>query len=248
MPGRSSISAIWESALEAAGSFNPARVAKLPAAAQDYLLHAIAAGTPLSSAVRLKMHGEIKLKKWHPFTAEQVIAWERGMVWQAAVRMGPISIRGSDSLLAGAARMRWQLFGFIPVINASGSEITRSAAGRANIESVWLPSVLCGPDVAWHCDDESRLVSRFFAHGEPAEIARCLTSTGALESVSIRRWGNPGGDGFRLVDFGGFVEEEKCFAGYTIPIRMRIGWYIGSDRFATEGEFFRVRIDAAEFR
>jgi hypothetical protein len=246
--GNSSIAALWASTPQAAAVFDPAQVADLPAAAQSYLRHVIAAGTPLASAVRLKMHGEIKLKKWYPFTAEQIIAWERGMIWQAAARMGWLSIRGSDSLLAGAGRMRWRLFGLVPVMSASGPDITRSAAGRVNIESVWLPSVLCRPDVAWECNDGSNLVSRFVAHGEPAEIAYRLAATGAPKSVSMRRWGNPGGDSFRLTDFGGFVEEEKRFGGYTIPTRMRIGWYFGSDRFETEGEFFRVCIDGAEFR
>ncbi|WP_408648826.1 DUF6920 family protein [Tumidithrix elongata] len=38
-----------------------------------YLEHAIAPETKLASAVRLRMHGEIKLKDWLPFKAEQVI-------------------------------------------------------------------------------------------------------------------------------------------------------------------------------
>jgi hypothetical protein len=29
---------------------------------------------------------------------------------------------------------------------------------------------------------------------------------------------------------------------------LRIGWYFGSDRFDTEGEFFRITIDDAMFR
>ena len=43
-------------------------------------------------------------------------------------------------------------------------------------------------------------------------------------------------------------EYEKAFDGITIPTTMRVGWYFGSDRFATEGEFFRVTVDHAEFR
>jgi hypothetical protein len=33
------------------------------------------------------MHGEIKLGRWWPFRAEEVIRWDRGMVWHAVVRM-----------------------------------------------------------------------------------------------------------------------------------------------------------------
>jgi hypothetical protein len=58
----------------------------------------------LANAVRLKMHGEIKLKGWLPFHAEQVICWSRGMVWQAKVQMHGISIRGGDTYLMDRAR------------------------------------------------------------------------------------------------------------------------------------------------
>jgi hypothetical protein len=38
------------------------------------------------------------------------------------------------------------------------------------------------------------------------------------------------------------------FARYTIPIRMRVGWYFGTDRFESEGESFRVTIDDGVYR
>ena len=60
--------------------------------------------------------------------------------------------------------------------------------------------------------------------------------------------GNPVGGAFHYADFGGLVEEESTFDGYTIPTRMRIGWYFGTERFEAEGEFFRVTIDDALFR
>jgi hypothetical protein len=71
---------------------------RLPQGAECYLKHAIAVGTPLASAVRLRMHGQIKLKRWYPFFAEQVICWNRGFIWAAVVRMRGMQIRGSDSL------------------------------------------------------------------------------------------------------------------------------------------------------
>lgn len=44
------------------------------------------------------------------------------------------------------------------------------------------------------------------------------------------------------------LEEEATFDGYTIPTRVRVGWYFGTDRFEPEGEFFRCTLDAAVFR
>jgi hypothetical protein len=61
------------------------------------------------------------------------------------------------------------------------------------------------------------------------------------------RWGNPDGGLFRYENFGGVMEAEAAFQGYTIPTRMRMGWYFGTDRFEREGEFIRIVIDDAHY-
>ncbi|HTM01395.1 MAG TPA: DUF6544 family protein, partial [Candidatus Omnitrophota bacterium] len=83
--------------------------------------------------------------------------------------------------------------------------------------------------------------------GERADLALTLGSDGRLESVVYARWGNPDGGLFRYENFGGVMEAEAAFQGYTIPTRMRMGWYFGSDRFEREGEFIRIVIDDARF-
>jgi uncharacterized protein DUF6544 len=82
MSAQQSLEELWESAatIRPTQRFSSAELSALPDAAQRYLTHAIAPGRALASAVRLKMHGEIKLKGWHPFSAEQVIYWGRGMI------------------------------------------------------------------------------------------------------------------------------------------------------------------------
>jgi hypothetical protein len=50
------------------------------------------------------------------------------------------------------------------------------------------------------------------------------------------------------VGFGAIVEEVGSFGGYTVPTRVRAGYYIGTDRFETDGEFFRANIDDATYR
>jgi len=116
--------------------FDPGRTSGLPEPARRYLTHAIAAGTRLASAVRLTMHGEIKLAGWSRFTAEQVINWSRGMMWQATVRVHGIPISGGDSFADGEGAMRWKALGIVPIVSASGVDITRSTAGRVNVESI----------------------------------------------------------------------------------------------------------------
>jgi len=52
-----SLDTLWDSATPTELVFNPDK-SHLPAAAKRYLEHAIAPGTKIASAVRLKMHGE----------------------------------------------------------------------------------------------------------------------------------------------------------------------------------------------
>jgi hypothetical protein len=67
---------------------------QFPGAVKHYLGHAIAR-IPLASAVRLQMQGEIKLKRWNSFSAEQVIRWDQGMIWRAScVLAGILAARG----------------------------------------------------------------------------------------------------------------------------------------------------------
>jgi hypothetical protein len=238
---------LWKSAPPPKGTFQTEQAAGYPDAIRRYLNHAIAPGTPLASAVRLRMHGEIRLRGWWPFSAEEVISWGRGKIWRAAVRKYGIRISGSDRFAEGAGAMEWKLFGTIPFLSASGPDITRSAAGRLNIESIWLPSVLCRESVSWTALDPSRFRAGFTAHNQRAELECAVDGQGRLTSIVMPRWGNPGGGDFRYVDFGGFAEAEAEFSGFTIPTQMRIGWHCGTGRFEPEGEFFRVTIDEATY-
>jgi hypothetical protein len=248
-----SLDELWESAPVSDRIFTPESLTNLPETAQRYLEHAIAPGTKLASAVRLKMHGEIKLKKWIPFTAEQVICWKHGLIWSATAWMnGFLPIVGSDRIIDGIGAMQWKLLGLFPVMTASGADITRSSVGRLQSESLCLPSVFCRDDVSFTSTElsplNSNLHSSFVIQGERAELDFTIDPTGRLKTFKLPRWGNPDSAEFHAVDFGGILEEEGTFCGYTIPTRLRIGWYFGTERFESEGEFFRCTIDEAIYR
>jgi len=151
------------------------------------------------------MHGEIKLKTWFPFHAEQVIAWPRGFLWAATVRQNGMPILGFDGLVDGAGAMRWKLFGLISVLAASGPDITRSAAGRIAAESVWLPSILCGTEVVWSALCSRHAHARFAIAGETVEPVFEIDDRGNIESIVIQRWGYPDGGGFGYHSFRGLV-------------------------------------------
>lgn len=239
---------LWESVQPLDGTIDSSTLGGLPEPAARYLTHAIAPGAHRAEAVRLDMHGEVKLGTWRPFSARQVISASKGFIWRAKATMGLISISGSDRLIDGRGAMHWALFGLFPIIDASGPDITRAAIARVAVEAIWLPSAFCSSDVAWTAAGPARAHASRDVRGERIEIDLDVAADGALEAAYVDRWGNPGGGAFRYERFGGIVERERTFGGYTIPTRHRIGWYPGTPRFETEGEFLRISIDDAEYR
>ncbi|MGG6241872.1 DUF6920 family protein [Nodosilinea sp. AN01ver1] len=246
-----SLKDLWESrpAVPTAATFDAAIFESLPPPAQRYLSWAIAPDTPLASAVRLQMHGTIKLgNQWHRFSGEEVIRWQRGMVWRATTWMQGLPILGADRLVDGGGEMRWKLLGLLPIVQASGEDVARSEAGRAQGEAVWLPSVLCQPEITWTALNDVQVQADFTAFGEPAHLTLTLDDRGAIQQVALPRWGNPEGGDYHYGTFGVVAEASGTFEGYTIPTRIRAGWFFGSDRFEREGEFFRCTIDRARYR
>ncbi len=239
---------MWLSGQPTGKRFDPGTLANLPEPAGRYLRHAIAPGTGLATAVRLRMHGTIRLRGWMPFTAVQVINRNRGTIWSASVRMGGLPVRGYDRLVDGIGEMRWRMLGIIPVMSARGADITRSTIGRVTAESVWLPSMLADEATTWSSTGPDSATAHVRAYDTDSSMDLGLAEHGGLRDLHTLRWGNPGGATFGMADFGGIVEQEGTFDGYTIPTQLRIGWYYRTDRFQTEGEFFRVVIDSAEFR
>ncbi len=244
----SDLDALWAQVPGTARPFDPRDVAHLPELVRGYFTHAIAPGTPLASAVRLRMHGMIRLKRWRKFKAVQVITSDGAMIWRASVRMGSGSIRGYDRLLGGVGEMKWRLFGLIPIVREAGPDVTRSIANRVAAESIWLPSMLADERVRWQEGDANVALAGVSVGGHATELQMTLDH-GRLIAVRLSRWGNPDGGPFREAPFGAYVDQEATFGGYTIPARLRVGWHFDdAARFDAEGKFFEVSVDDATYR
>ncbi|HYW04331.1 MAG TPA: DUF6544 family protein [Gammaproteobacteria bacterium] len=247
-PGRRRLERLWGSASASGARFGAEQLTWQPADVRRYLEHSIAHGTALATAVRLRMHGEIRLGRWRPFTAEQVICSGHGMVWCAGTRVAGVAVGGCDELLAGEGAMCWRLLGLLPVVRRSGPDITRSAAGRMQAEHVWLPSALCARKVVWSARPPGRIRAVFPVLGHPGALELEVGPDGRLKRLQMQRWGAPAGSAYAYLEFGAVAEEERTFSGYTIPSRLRVGWNVGSERFEHEGEFLRATVDSAAFR
>jgi len=226
-------------------AFEPSMVAGLPEPARRWLTHAIAPGTPLWQAVELSMRGQIRLGAWRPFTARQVLAPPRGFIWAATARFLGIPVVGFDRYSSGSGQMRWRLGGVIPVMTATGADVTRSAAGRLAGEMALVPTTFAAATWTPGSDDDRVVLTwRIGEEDESAELQ--IGPDGRLVGVVMQRWGNPNGAPFGRYPFGVAIEAEQTFTGVTIGSRLRAGWWWGTDREA-EGEFFRADITDVRF-
>jgi hypothetical protein len=170
-------------------SFTEAEVMGLPEPVQGYLKASIKSGTPLALSTRLSMRGSIKIGRWLPFRAHQLITPHQGFVWAARVA-GLIS--GSDHYANGTGGMAWKLSGAIRVMQADGPDVSRSAAERAAAEAVWVPtSLLPRFGVEWSSDDDNHITARFKVDGRPIKIDLELDQDRRVRSVLLDRWGDP---------------------------------------------------------
>jgi hypothetical protein len=224
----------------APGAFTAEELEGLPGPVRRHLAAAIAVGTPLARSARLRMRGTIRVGRWLPFRAREVLCPLEGFVWTA--RAAGV-ITGSDSYVDGVGRARWTLAGLVPVMQAEGADVSRSAAGRSGGEGLWLPTALLPRfGVVWTAEGPDRVAARYRVGDVPVEIRYRLDAGGRVRSFVFDRWGDPDSSGsWGWHPFGGEVTAHRTFGGLTVTAAGRIGWFPGSDRWAA-GEFFRYRI------
>lgn len=214
-----------------------------PEPVRRYFTAAIAQGTPLVSAARLEMRGHIKIGRWLPFHACQILAPRFGTVWRATVAG---LIRGSDRYVDGAAGMDWKILGVIPLIHTAGADVARSTAGRAAGESIWVPTAVVPPAAEWTALDDHRIRCVINIGGHPVALEHRIDDQGMVMSSHFDRWGDPDNTGtWQLRPFGVEVTQHQTFGPLAIPSRGRAGWHYGTDRWP-EGQFFRFEITSCE--
>jgi hypothetical protein len=222
------------------GGFDPAELDGLPEPVRRYFVASIAPGTPPARSARLRMTGTIRIGRWLPFDARELLTPLRGFVWSAHAA-GVIT--GSDRYVDGEGVADWRLAGLLPVMRAAGADVSRSAAGRAGAEGVWLPTALLPRyGVRWTAEGCTSITARYRVGAVPVRLRLRLDDGARPTSFVFDRWGDPDRTGtWGWHPFGGEVTEYRTFDGVTIPSGGRIGWSIGTDNWPA-GEFFRYRM------
>jgi hypothetical protein len=225
------------------GVFDEAEVAGSDEPVRRYFRAAIAPGTHLARAARLRMRGSIKFgNRWVGFRADELLAPLHGYDWPAKIAGG--LLRGSDTYVDGDASMRWKLLGLVPVVRASGRDVARSAMGRAVAEGIWLPTALLPRyGVVWHAQNDEHLVAEIPIGDERVTLQVNIDSDGHVRSDHLDRWHDPDGTGtFGWFPFGVGASASRTFpCGITMPADGSGGWFHGTDRWH-EGEFMHYSI------
>jgi Family of unknown function (DUF6920) len=229
--------------------FTEELVADLPLPARRYFLHAIQPGTPLAWSVCLDMYGTIRLgptRDWLPMTARETLSPPAKFVWRATIGRGLLRLVGGDEYAEGTGRVRFSLWGIVPIVNRSGPDVSRSALGRLAAESCWVPSSLLPQrGVTWEALDDECARATMIIDGEPVTTTFFVSPEGKPRRSVLPRWGDQTEDSrFTYIPFGCEVKEEHTYQGYTIPSEVGVGWWIGTDRYF---EFFRCKIKNAVF-
>jgi hypothetical protein len=232
----------WERRLASRveGRFTEAEIRDLPEPVQRHLIMAIRPGTEITAAAAMTMHGNLKLGRWLPFRARQVLNPHEGFIWAARVAG---LIVGSDRYLDGTGGMDWKVAGLLPVAHEEGPDVSKSAAGRGGAEAIWIPTALLPRfGASWSAADDSHISVCHTLGVTPIEARYTLDSDGRIKSVVFDRWGDPDKTGtFDWYLFGGEIADYRTYDGLSIPSAGRFGWHFGTDRWP-EGEFFRYEV------
>lgn len=233
--------------------FDPATISHLPEVVQRYFLHAIAPGTPLKTTVGLRLKGTFLLgdrtsSQRYDMEASQILAPPNQFVWTPTLRSGLLTITGSDALVDGQAWTRFWIGSLLPVANVpSSADLVRSAQFRAAIEGIWAPaSLLPRKGITWNVTGPNTASVTMDLAAGPIVVELTMDSTGALTEVVGMRWSDANPQKlFQLQPFGGTMEREATFDGYTIPSVVTVGNMFGTDDYFP---FYQAQVLQAVYR
>lgn len=232
--------------------YSPEMVSHLPEIAQRYFNHAIAVGTPLATTVELHMIGEFRLgekDKYKRFDmqARQILSPPRAFVWMADMKSGPTVVNGSDGFYQGQGWVRFWMFRAIPLVQAAGDEnLNRAGTARPLVESVWAPATLLPQNGArWEALDPSHAKVSFGAGDDLLEMILTIDNSGRPLDISTQRWSDVNPEKkYKYHTFGGTLDAEATFGGFTIPSDVNVGYHYGSKAYFP---FFTGHISNAVF-
>lgn len=220
--------------------FSEELIAGLPAPAQRYFRHAIQPGAVLATQARLKLRSCVKVRKTDPdapfrtYRISQILTAGHG-IWGSGWTEGRAIPRSvSFWYTRDGAAGRDAILDLYTVRRNAGPVYSKLLKSRYLYELTLLPSALLPQRGAiWQALDDERTQVVVSLDGETMTLELRIGPNGRLLEVTAERWGSVGNPGatFSYIPFGMVVDEEQTFGGYTIPTRLRGGWWYRTDRY-----------------
>ena len=205
----------------------------LPAPVARYVRQSGAVGKPRVDAFRAVIHGRIRSgaeKPWMEFTGEQVNTYglspERFFTMAATMAHLPVDVLHVFS--GDSATMRVKLCSLLPMVNASGAELTRAETVTVlNDLCVLAPAALPAARITWSpVDDHTARAT--FARGEQVVTADLVFNQHdqLVDFTSDDRYGtSPDGKALRRQRWSTPLAEYRTFHGRTVSSSGRARWH-----------------------
>jgi hypothetical protein len=178
-------------------------LAALPRPVQRYVRVAGAIGQPRVRRVRATWRGRIRANPgdpWMPFTAEQYNFLEepaRFFFMDATRSHLPVDV--FHAFHGGAASMRVRFLSLVPLVNATGPEITRAETVTLfNDLCLLAPAALLDPAIRWDPIDErsarghytvgSNTISAMLSFNDEGELVNFASEDRLVQSAGGTRW------------------------------------------------------------
>ena len=182
-----------------------------------------------------------------PFTARQILRARLGFVWAPVVGGRIIRFVGADVLGPSGARMEFRFHDRVSVVDSSGPDVDRSAAGRLAAETVaWLPHALTPQAGAvWHPRDDRRATVTLAGPAGEVDVDVTVDDRGGITEIDLQRWRDsttpPG-----YAPFGATITSTFESDGVRIAGAGAVGWDRGTPQ-QQRSLFFEYDVIAARF-
>lgn len=206
-------------------------------------------GTSPARAARIRMAGRIRLgrgKPWMTHRSEEIIRAGEGFIWSAKVS-GSLPIVGADQYIDRQGNMQWRLCGMIPIVNASGDNITRSSRWRFAAEHLLIPGALLpGRNVRWTSTNDLHANLEVDVDGIAHPMTIEFHAEGMPRKISFERWGNfETNDGtWRHIPYSVRCQGVFRKDGYSLPHLFTASWWADTDK---ELAVVELEIEDAQF-
>ena len=232
----------------APSTFDPSRLAGLPAPVARYLAFALSPGQRIVARAHLRSSGTFAAKPnaWALFTAEQEVRTEPPeFVWHARIATLPlIPVRVRDRYVGGEGSMRAAVAGLVPIVNQHGTpEMAAASLQRFLAEAAWYPTVLLpGEALSWSAIDDR--TARVMLTDGPTTVSLDVTfgSAGEIETVSTMRYRDVKGTPV-LTPWVGHHGDYQRLNGMMIPTSGEVAWVLPTGR----EPYWRGRLVSAMF-